>query len=141
MRCWRQRSGEKSNDPETVLKAERYLESIENAMRQTGLFRDDEVRAVNEGKLRARWKLGGLLAKVERGGGRGKVSAGLKHLLKQVALDKQTALEAQRISAMPVAMLDKTLAWWRERESLGTFDDLIRIASYRSNNGSVAAGR
>jgi hypothetical protein len=35
-------------------------------MRRTGLFESDEIRVANEGKIRARWKFGKLLAKVER---------------------------------------------------------------------------
>jgi N6-adenosine-specific RNA methylase IME4 len=130
---------EGARDPETVLKGERYLESIEHAMRHAGLFRTDEIRIVNEGKLRARWKLGHLLAKVERAKhpGKGKLaSAGLTSLLAQVALDKQTALEAQRIGALPAAELDQALERYRKLDTLGTFADLIRVARpfwYREN--------
>jgi hypothetical protein len=38
-------------------------------MRRTGLFKSDEIRVANEGKIRARWKFGKLLAKVERAQG------------------------------------------------------------------------
>jgi hypothetical protein len=38
------------------------------------------------GVERARWKLGRLLAKFERGGGRGKVSTGLKHLFERIRM-------------------------------------------------------
>jgi hypothetical protein len=43
-------------------------------MRRRGLFGSDEIRVVNEGKIRVRWKFGKLLAKVsgrrERGSSR-----------------------------------------------------------------------
>jgi hypothetical protein len=57
--------------------------------------------------VKARWKLGGLLGKVERAspGPQGKrvTSGGLTQLLKALELDRQTALDAQRIGAMPVS--------------------------------------
>ena len=43
------------------------------------------------------WKVGQLLAKVERSGGRGKVSTGLKHLFARLDMTAQTAMLAQRI--------------------------------------------
>ena len=65
------------------------------------------IRSPNEGKVRARWKVGCLLAKVERatGPGRGikKASAGLTSLLQRLALDKQTANEARQMSHAPCA--------------------------------------
>jgi hypothetical protein len=54
--------------------------------------------------MRARRKLGQLLAEVERAThpGKGKVaSASLTSLLKQLALPRQTAMEAERIGRLP----------------------------------------
>ncbi len=101
------------------------MESPENLMHQTGLFTPDEIRVANEGKLRARWKLGRLLAKAERThpGPRGKTdkSAGLTQLLVRLELDRQTALEAQRIGTLPPAELEKALSFYRASIYYATF--------------------
>jgi hypothetical protein len=66
--------------------------------------------------MRARWKLGQLLAVVERGAGPGRgkkvVQAGPSFIayLKTLDLPKTDALRAQRIGLLPEAELDKVLA-------------------------------
>jgi hypothetical protein len=68
---------ERASDPAEVLEIEARLTSIETYMRDAGLYTPDEIRPVNETRMRARWRLGQLLAMVERqrvtGPGRGKV--------------------------------------------------------------------
>jgi hypothetical protein len=61
------------------------------------------MRPINELRMRARWKLGGALAQVERAPvGRGKKAlTGLTNLLGRLGLSKPTAMEAQRIGTMP----------------------------------------
>ena len=62
------------------------------------------MRPINELRMAARWKLGGALAQAERAKhpGKGKVaSASLTSLLTRITLDRQTAMEAQRIGTMP----------------------------------------
>lgn len=56
---------EQADTAEEVLEIERQLEAIEHAMHATGLFKPDEVREANEGKIRARWKLGRLLKELD----------------------------------------------------------------------------
>jgi N6-adenosine-specific RNA methylase IME4 len=119
---------EAARDPADVIGAERLLESFENLMRQTGLFSAEEIRLANEGKLRARWKLGRLLAREARGGGRGKVSTGLKLLFERLHLTAQTAMQAQRIGTLPEAKLVTALAAYRGGSDFATFSELIRIA-------------
>ena len=67
----------------------------------------------NEVRFEARWKLGSLLAKVERGAGEPKSSRagtiGFRAYLREIGLGKNRALEAQRISALPPKELDKAL--------------------------------
>jgi hypothetical protein len=41
-------------------------------MRASGLYRVDQIRPVNELRMRARWKLGQILADVDRGHGPGR---------------------------------------------------------------------
>ena len=43
-----------ASTPEEVLDIERSLEFIEHAMRNTGLFKPEQVRQANEGKINAR---------------------------------------------------------------------------------------
>ena len=38
--------------------------NLRDLVRRTSLFGSDEIRVANEGKIRARWKFGKLLAKV-----------------------------------------------------------------------------
>ena len=65
----------------------------------------EERRPLVEMRLRARWKLGQMLAIVERSQGertdKKTSSAGLTKLLAELELDRQTALEAQRIGTPP----------------------------------------
>lgn len=125
---------EGARTPKEALDAERKLDVIEQAMKATGLFKPDEVREANEGKIRARWKLGRLLREIERGAGPGrgkKVSVGLtsfRDLLRQIGLDRQTALESQRIGTMPEPKLEQSLARYRGTEDFITYGELLREA-------------
>jgi hypothetical protein len=89
------------------------------------------MRPINELRMRARWKLGSALAVVERAThpGKGKLaSASLTSLLTRLALNRQTALEAQRIAALPDEVLAKAFALWRQRNDLLHYTDLIDIS-------------
>lgn len=117
--------------PDEVVDIERKLESIEHMMRATGLFETEQVREANEGKVRARWKLGQMLAEVERAPapGKGKMtSTGLTSLLKRLDLTKQTAMKAQRIGALPEAKLNAALAHYRGTADFITYNELIVAA-------------
>jgi hypothetical protein len=84
--------------------------------------------------------LGRLLAGLERkrvaGPGRGKVGGKtITHdeksflaYLKEVGLDKGTAVRAQRIGSLPDAELAKALAQARERDSLLYYEELLILA-------------
>jgi hypothetical protein len=84
-------------------------------MNASGLHTADQIRNVNELRMRARWKLGQLLARVERGSGpgRGKVGADRPSFiayLEELKLKGTVAKEAQRIGALPAPEFDKALA-------------------------------
>jgi hypothetical protein len=113
------------NDPEKIAVAERVLESDQNHMRLTGLYTSDDMRIANEGKLHARWKLGRMLAKEMRGGGRGKVSTGLTGLCERLDMTRQTAMEAQRIGTLPDAEFENALKPYRGMDYFATFAELV----------------
>jgi N6-adenosine-specific RNA methylase IME4 len=121
-----------ADDPAVVVRIGRGLEAIESAMRTTGLFKPEQVREANEGKFRARWKLGKLLAQIERGkaGRKGKKNVSVSQtyfraLLKELALDKSVALDAQRIGAMPEPRLLKVFEPYRGTSDYLTYRELI----------------
>jgi N6-adenosine-specific RNA methylase IME4 len=127
---------DRATDPSEVVKIGRLLEAIETAMRATGMYQPEQVREANEGKIKARWKLGRLLSQIEKGTGPGrgkKVSHGEKSfslmaLYRQWDLDKTRASEAQRIAAMPEPKLEGALAKYRGTEDFMTFRELILYA-------------
>jgi N6-adenosine-specific RNA methylase IME4 len=95
----------------------------------------EEMRPINELRMRARWKLGRALREVERASGPGRGNAekalsGLTSLLAELDLTKPTALAAQRIGALPEPVLLRSFEEWREREppELLHYADLIEIA-------------
>jgi hypothetical protein len=90
-------------------------------MNASGLYTADQIRNVNELRMRARWKLGQLLAPVERGQtigpGRGHVGETVGGArppfiayLEELKLKGTVAKEAQRIGALPAPEFDKALA-------------------------------
>jgi hypothetical protein len=89
-------------------------DAIEEAMCAAGYRNNTEIiRPANEARFEARWRLGQLLAKIERaqvpGTGRGHKGeksmsagrAGFRAYLKQLGLGKTSANECERIGAMP----------------------------------------
>lgn len=100
--------------PEQVLPIEAQLDLAERWMRESGLYESSQIREVNELRMRARWKLGKLLALVERTQGQRTSLSGLtksfRSLLAGLGMTPPTALSAQRIGALPEAELDKALA-------------------------------
>ena len=85
-------------------------------------YLNKEIRPVNELKVRARWKLGGLLSKVERGAGRPSKNSdptrpNFQKYIKSIGLKKQSAQEAQRLGALPEPELEKAFAQAREINS------------------------
>jgi N6-adenosine-specific RNA methylase IME4 len=121
-------------DPAEIRKIEATLDAAENLMRATGLYPLDEMRPVNEERMRARWCLGLALSSFVRGTpfpGSATMSAGLtsfRAFLKELELDRQTAMEAQRIAALPDDVLTKAFEQWRNRPDLLHYTDLISIS-------------
>jgi hypothetical protein len=105
---------ERATAPEEAIGVEKQLDTLETAMTNSGLYSPDELRSVNELRMKARWGLGALLRKVWRKVGRpSKLSPAATKFraeLKRIGLDHQVALEAQRIACMPKVELEKVLA-------------------------------
>jgi N6-adenosine-specific RNA methylase IME4 len=100
---------------EAVLTLDQQLDIIEQHMRDNGLYTADQLREVNELRMRARWKLGRLLGAVGRGTGPGRgrkirqVVGSFWAALKELGLDAKTAERAQRIATLPKDELEKAL--------------------------------
>ena len=78
-------------------------------------YRNEEIRPVNEMKMRARWKLGRALAEVERGdpgpaGDKDAARPYFKDYIKSLGLKKQSAQEAQRLGTLPEDELEAAFA-------------------------------
>ena len=116
--------------PEDVRPIETDLERAENLMRESGLFTKDQLRTVNEARMWAIWKLGLLLAKVERSSGRlwKERVVPFKTLLEKLGLQKPRAIERQRIGAMPERELEKALAFFHKNDDLATISGLLHRA-------------
>jgi N6-adenosine-specific RNA methylase IME4 len=119
-------------DPAEIIRIEAKLDVVERLMRDTGLYPLEDIRPVNEERMRARWCLGLALESVAKGKPgpkpQGVTSAGLLQFLKELKLDHQTALEARRIAALPDNVLTKAFESWRSRDDLLHYTDLIQIA-------------
>ena len=125
-------------------------------MRQAGLYSTAEIRPVNELRMRARWKLGQALAKLERKqGARSDLTLStdqtkFRGILAALKLDKMIALEAQRIGTLPDGELERALTEAHKQDILCTFAELIdrarpywyqaaRQTKHRTINANAAA--
>src|SRR5262249_45999748 len=97
-----------TDDPAVLVRLVSAFDQIEDMMSRAGYRKNTEaMRPTNEARFEARWKLGRLLAKLERaqGPGRGKkmsrAGTSFRTYLAGIALDKNRANEAERIGAMP----------------------------------------
>jgi N6-adenosine-specific RNA methylase IME4 len=119
-------------DPAEIMQIEAQLDAIERLMRETGFYPLDEIRPINEMRMRARWKLGAALESVvkDKPGPKpkGVTSAGLMQFLKQLELDHQTAMEARRIAALPDKIFQEAIEQWRARDDLLHYADLLQIS-------------
>jgi hypothetical protein len=111
-----------------VLAIERKLDLAERYMTESGLYTADQIRQVNELRMRARWRLGILLAQVERGGagpGRGKKvylkGTSFRRFIGDLGLHKNAVTAAQRIGALPETEFDKALAEAQKKDFLASF--------------------
>jgi hypothetical protein len=81
-----------------VIEIEAKLDGIETWMQRANLFDTEAIRPINEGRMRACWKLGQLLAMIERGKAPGKgkmISVSTKSFLlrlKKLNLKKDRAI-------------------------------------------------
>ena len=106
-------------------------------------YSTEEIRPVNELKMRARWKLGRVLADCEREGGpgRGKKKfasrTSFSGLLKTIGLKKVQALVAQRIGTLPESELEKAFAQARKDDGLVTYTFAANAAG--GLNAAIAA--
>ena len=128
--------------PQEARPIELELERAENLMRESGLFSRDQIRVVNETRMWAVWKLGRLLAAIERkqtpGTGRGhkgeksmsRTGTSFRDFLAALdpPLDKNRAQERQRIGAMPEKEAEKALAAVHKDGDLATIGGLLREA-------------
>lgn len=102
----------KAKTPEQVLNFERLISAYEAYMRRAG-FSQGDLHEINENRMRARWKLGQMLAAMSHKPGRpkrGEKGTGrtlFRELLKQLKLERPRAIEAQRISCLPRLELEK----------------------------------
>jgi N6-adenosine-specific RNA methylase IME4 len=126
-----------AEDPETLVKVCIAIDNLEDLIRRAGYQESTEaVRPANETRFEARWRLGQMLAKIEKQrGGRGQNSsqAGKSFFgnwLKDVGLDKNRASEAQRIGAIPTLEIlrDKPFKEAAEQHILNTTQSLIDFA-------------
>src|ERR1700716_3723195 len=94
-------------------------------MHDCGLYSIEDMRPINELRMKARWKLGGALAQLERVQGLKPNTSNAKgsktpfrSFLKTISLGQTSAVEAQRIATMPDTDLAKAFAEAREAERL-----------------------
>lgn len=118
-----------TDDPAVVVEVEAKLAAFETYMRDAGLFTTEQQRPINETRLRARWRLGQLLAAIERSpGGRGNKNSARTSLLAELKLSSNFANDLQRLGAMPEPELIKEFDAARTREELLSFAYLLKIA-------------
>jgi hypothetical protein len=96
-----------------------------------GLYSIEDMRPVNESRMRARWKLGRALAEVERRQGKRNDPTSSTRLtnfgsfLEKLGLTRQTAVDVQRLGTMPDDELAKACADARKAERLLHYNELI----------------
>jgi hypothetical protein len=119
-------------EPEHARDIAATAHAFEQAMRDAGLGKQiEDLRPYRELWIRARWKLGRMLAKIPRAArpGRGKKkSSGLtsfKDELDRLGLTKQTANETERLAAFPEPELLSAL---KRAEDLPELGEMIRLA-------------
>jgi N6-adenosine-specific RNA methylase IME4 len=131
-----------ATDPFEIKEINAKLDAFEQYMHDCGLYSIEDMRPINELRMKARWKLGAALATVERGkpGPVGKdtsaVQKYLKNLLQKIGLDKSVAMEAQRIGTMPDEELEKAYDRARREARLLHYEELIVVARpwwYKAN--------
>jgi len=128
------RALENAKEPAELVEIEAKLGAIEAFLKSSGYNADiEELRPVNELRMRARWMLGQALAKVERsppGPRKDKSQTGnyFRDYIKDLNLNKNRVQEVQRIGTLPDADLETAFAHARDNEVLTTTSELVKIA-------------
>jgi hypothetical protein len=117
-------------------------------MHDCGLYSIEDMRPINELRMRARWKLGGALKATERmPEGRPPkntvqaVNSFWKWVKEQLALERATVVDAQRIGTMPDDELTKAYNEAREAGRLLHYNELVIRARpwwYKENRKAKA---
>jgi N6-adenosine-specific RNA methylase IME4 len=126
---------EKTNDPAEIVKISSALDAVESLMHAAGMYDMDEIRDVVEQRIRARWKLGQLLAKIERGKAGRKGKNNTRHdveyftaYVTKIGLDWKASQRAQRLGTLPAKELNRAFMEARKQLVLCTLDGLIKLA-------------
>jgi N6-adenosine-specific RNA methylase IME4 len=121
---------------EKLVEACAMIDSLEDVLRRAGYEKSIEVmRPANETRFEARWRLGQMLVKMERGTGPGRgkkmsrAGTSFRDWLKEVGLDKNRAVEMQRIGAIPtLAKLHKAFEEATSNDVLNTVASMMDYA-------------
>ena len=121
----------RAKTPEAVLDFERQVAAYESYMRKAG-FSQGDLHEVNEARMRARWRLGQMLAAITRANHRPKkgVRAAplFRETLDRLGLERKRAIEAQRLGMMPKIELEKLFRKMREIGDFATITWLVNEA-------------
>jgi N6-adenosine-specific RNA methylase IME4 len=123
-----QRALEAAQDPAEIKDIAAQLDAFETYMHDCGLYSIEDMRPINEARMRARWKLGRALAKVSRAQGERTSVSSFTKFIGDLGLTKPVAIEAQRIGTLPEDKLTKAFEQWRQRPDLLHYSDLLMIA-------------
>jgi N6-adenosine-specific RNA methylase IME4 len=129
-----QRELDRATSPAEIVEIAARLDAFEQYMRDSALYSTEDIRPINETRMRARWKLGRALADVDRGqGARTDITSGairpkFKTFISGIGLKDTAAKEAQRIGAMPDDELARAFEEARKRDDLLTYTDLLTRA-------------
>lgn len=120
---------------EEVIDINDRIARAERIMIDSGMYREDEVREVNEYRMRARWKLGGILKKLDKQtvispgrGGKSKkgrpvsiIGTSKVESLGKLQLEGNAARQAERINAMPQSEQERSFRATRKDETLNSY--------------------
>lgn len=125
----------KAKTPEEVLAFDADAAGWEAYMRKAG-FSQGDMHTINEYRMRARWRLGQMLAAMERGrpGGRASTTTGRrssfwKWVKDTLGLPHPRAVEAERIGYLPKIELERIFQKARAARELVTTKGLVDDAS------------
>jgi N6-adenosine-specific RNA methylase IME4 len=103
-------------------------DTIEEAMCEAGYRKDTTViRPANEARFEARWRLGQLLAAIDRRSGHG-VTSRYSKILKDLGLNRVRANECERIGAIPREKLAKAFVETEREGVLNTVASMFLFA-------------